>query len=125
MIPTRTSSTSTISTAANPFAALRSGELFTRLPLSDALYKDARLRHRTYHYKRKYFMVNVQEARTFTNYLFRVIIIRMTAVLETKIQEVREWLGPGALNFFGKPFAGKATQAERLAVHFGVRFICG
>lgn len=45
--------------------------------------------------------------------------------LESGIREVEEWLGPGTLNFFGKPFAGKDTQAEQLANRWGITVIGG
>ena len=34
---------------------------------------------------------------------------------EFKIQYIRGWLGTGAINFFGLPFAGKDTQCEKFA----------
>lgn len=35
-----------------------------------------------------------------------------------KTPEIKEWLGSGAINFFGLPFAGKDSQARRLAERF-------
>lgn len=32
-----------------------------------------------------------------------------------KIKKVKAWLGPGSINIFGAPFAGKDTQGHRLA----------
>lgn len=43
----------------------------------------------------------------------------------TTIQQVRAWLGTGALNIFGLPFAGKDTQGERLATALGAPFMGG
>lgn len=45
--------------------------------------------------------------------------------LETKLGEVREWLGTGTLNIFGKPFAGKDEQAKRLAPLLGAPILGG
>lgn len=49
----------------------------------------------------------------------------MSGSLSTKIHEIGEWLGPGALNFFGQPFAGKDTQAENLGVQLDVPVLGG
>lgn len=43
--------------------------------------------------------------------------------LDTKIQEIEEWLGPGAINFFGMPFANKDTQAEELSSRLSVEAV--
>ncbi len=37
---------------------------------------------------------------------------------ETKITQIKTWLGSGALNIFGLPFAGKDTHARELASIF-------
>ncbi len=42
---------------------------------------------------------------------------------ETKIQAIRRWLGTGSINIFGLIFAGKDTQAERLATLFNAPVI--
>jgi len=49
----------------------------------------------------------------------------MSLTLNAKIGEVGKWLGPGSLNFFGLPFAGKSTQVERLATNLGATIIDG
>lgn len=36
-----------------------------------------------------------------------------------KIHTIRAWLGTGSINIFGRPFAGKDTQARLLADQFG------
>jgi adenylate kinase len=51
-------------------------------------------------------------------------MVNMTS-LERKIGEIGEWLGTGTLNFFGRQFAGKDTQAARLGGFFGVDVIGG
>lgn len=38
---------------------------------------------------------------------------------ETRIGEIKEWLGPGSINIFGAPCAGKDTQGARLATSLG------
>lgn len=35
-----------------------------------------------------------------------------------KTPQIKEWLGAGSINFFGLPFAGKDSQANRLAERF-------
>ena len=35
--------------------------------------------------------------------------------MEEHVQTIREWLGSGSINLFGRPFCGKDTQGERLA----------
>lgn len=45
--------------------------------------------------------------------------------LELKFNEVSEWLGTGTLNFFGMPFAGKDTQAEKFAERLDVSILGG
>ncbi|HUD07359.1 MAG TPA: nucleoside monophosphate kinase [Candidatus Saccharimonadales bacterium] len=47
------------------------------------------------------------------------------ANLGRKVGEIGEWLGSGTLNFFGRQFAGKDLQAERLGIYFGVKKISG
>lgn len=36
-----------------------------------------------------------------------------------QIEVIRQWLGSGSINFFGLPFAGKDSQANRLQKRFG------
>lgn len=36
-----------------------------------------------------------------------------------QIEVIRRWLGSGSINFFGLPFAGKDSQANRLQKRFG------
>lgn len=38
--------------------------------------------------------------------------------MDIKLKQISEWLGNGSINIFGKPFAGKDTQAENLAELF-------
>jgi adenylate kinase len=45
--------------------------------------------------------------------------------MEEKIQKVKEWLGTGSINIFGRPFAGKDTQGEKLAEFFGGDLMAG
>jgi adenylate kinase len=45
--------------------------------------------------------------------------------MEEKIEEIKTWLGTGSLNIFGRPFAGKDTQGEKLAEYFGGELIAG
>ncbi len=42
-----------------------------------------------------------------------------------EIQKIREWLGSGAINVFGRPFSGKDTQAKKLSELFGASVIGG
>ncbi len=42
-----------------------------------------------------------------------------------KIDKISAWLGSGSINIFGLPFAGKDTQAKRLAQAFGAPLIGG
>ena len=44
---------------------------------------------------------------------------------DTKVGEVGEWLGTGSLNFFGRPFAGKDTQAENFSDQYNGHVIGG
>ncbi len=41
------------------------------------------------------------------------------------IDRVRAWLGPGAINIFGPPFAGKDTQGQRLAKALDAQLLGG
>jgi len=41
------------------------------------------------------------------------------------IDRVRAWLGTGAINIFGPPFAGKDTQGRRLAEALGAKLLGG
>ena len=38
---------------------------------------------------------------------------------DQKIERIKQWLGTGSINIFGRPFAGKDTQAERIAQLLG------
>lgn len=42
-----------------------------------------------------------------------------TSAIEHKIGEVKEWLGTGSINVFGRQFAGKDVQLNRLAKLLG------
>lgn len=42
-----------------------------------------------------------------------------------KVQIVKDWLGSGSINLFGRPFSGKDTQASRLAQILGAEIIGG
>jgi adenylate kinase len=39
--------------------------------------------------------------------------------MDEQIQTIKNWLGTGSINLFGRPFAGKDTQAKVLADLFG------
>jgi adenylate kinase len=43
----------------------------------------------------------------------------MAITQETRIGEIKEWLGDGSVNIFGLPFAGKDIQGDRLAAGLG------
>jgi adenylate kinase len=45
--------------------------------------------------------------------------------MEEKINTIKNWLGTGSINMFGRPFAGKDTQGEILAEYFGATLIAG
>lgn len=45
--------------------------------------------------------------------------------MEEKIQTIQNWLGTGSINIFGRPFAGKDTQGEKLAEYFGGELMAG
>ncbi len=45
--------------------------------------------------------------------------------IERRIDVIGEWLGTGTLNFFGRQFAGKDTQAGKLATRWGVHVLGG
>ena len=49
----------------------------------------------------------------------------MTSMDKSKIDSIKTWLGSGAINIFGTPFAGKDTQGKALAKLFGAEFISG
>lgn len=49
----------------------------------------------------------------------------MAKPLETIIYEVQEWLGTGSINFFGKPFAGKDSQAAIMGSKIGAPVLGG
>lgn len=40
-----------------------------------------------------------------------------------KIELIKKWLGSGTINIFGRPFAGKDFQGQRLAEFFGGKMI--
>ena len=42
---------------------------------------------------------------------------------DKKLDVIKDWLGAGSINIFGRPFAGKDTQGERLATIFNTRLI--
>lgn len=43
--------------------------------------------------------------------------------MEDKITLIREWLGAGSIDIFGKPLSGKDTVGQRLADELGARFL--
>ena len=43
--------------------------------------------------------------------------------MEDKINHIRNWLGTGAINIFGKAFSGKDTVGQRLAKLLGAEFL--
>lgn len=43
----------------------------------------------------------------------------MTTDLATKLSTIKSWLGTGSINIFGRQYAGKDTQCERLARDLG------
>lgn len=45
--------------------------------------------------------------------------------MDEKIQTIQKWLGTGSINIFGRPFAGKDTQGEKLAEYFGGELMAG
>ena len=52
------------------------------------------------------------------------------AILESmqeteKLNAIKKWLGAGSINIFGRPFAGKDTQGQRLATLLGGTLIGG
>lgn len=49
----------------------------------------------------------------------------MTRSLHPDVTAIRAWLGSGALNLFGSPFAGKDTQVARLARYLGAPTVGG
>lgn len=55
-------------------------------------------------------MVNLQER---CNYLYNTQM--EINGYETKITQIKEWLGTGSINIFGLPFAGKDTHCRELA----------
>ncbi len=44
---------------------------------------------------------------------------------QEKINLIKQWLGTGSINIFGRPFAGKDTQAKKLAEFFDGRLLGG
>ncbi len=49
----------------------------------------------------------------------------MKTPLETKIQQIQDWLESGSVNIFGLPFSGKDTHGQELARLFNAEFISG
>jgi adenylate kinase len=45
--------------------------------------------------------------------------------MDEKIQTIKTWLGTGSINIFGRPFAGKDTQGEKLSEYFGGELMAG
>jgi adenylate kinase len=45
--------------------------------------------------------------------------------MDKKVAKISSWLGSGSINIFGLPFAGKDTQAHRLADLLGASVIAG
>jgi len=43
----------------------------------------------------------------------------------TEQQHIADWLGSGSINIFGRPFAGKDSQGQRLAAIFGGNLLGG
>ncbi|HUC96725.1 MAG TPA: nucleoside monophosphate kinase [Candidatus Saccharimonadales bacterium] len=42
---------------------------------------------------------------------------------DEKLDVIKDWLGAGSINIFGRPFAGKDTQGERLATILNAQLI--
>ena len=49
----------------------------------------------------------------------------MKDLTTTDIEIITQWLGTGAINIFGLPFAGKDTHGHRLAELFGASIMGG
>lgn len=45
--------------------------------------------------------------------------------MASNVETIKQWLGAGSINLFGRPFAGKDTQGEKLADLFGAPLIGG
>jgi len=45
--------------------------------------------------------------------------------MQDKVAAIRDWLGSGSINIFGRPYAGKDTQGETLADLFGTELLGG
>lgn len=45
--------------------------------------------------------------------------------MNNQIQKISDWLGTGSINIFGRPFAGKDTQGDKLADVFGGVLVAG
>lgn len=45
--------------------------------------------------------------------------------INMEAEKLKEWLGNGSINIFGRPFAGKDTQGEKLAELFGGTLLGG
>ena len=64
-----------------------------------------------------------QEANITSIYLFRY---NYTMDLADKdINDLKNWLGTGSINIFGRPFSGKDTQGKKLAQLFDAPLIGG
>jgi adenylate kinase len=50
---------------------------------------------------------------------------RILLGMNEKIQTIKNWLGAGSINIFGRPFAGKDTQGELLAEYFDGELMAG
>ncbi len=55
------------------------------------------------------------------------LLIRYTKCIvnDRQTQIISAWLGTGSINIFGRPFAGKDTQAQKLAALFGATVLGG
>lgn len=45
--------------------------------------------------------------------------------MEEQIKQIKDWLGAGSINIFGRPFAGKDTQGEILCEMLDAKLIAG
>jgi adenylate kinase len=57
--------------------------------------------------------------------VYRLIERCYSLLMDKKIQTIQNWLGSGSINIFGRPFAGKDTQGEKLAEFFGGELMAG
>ena len=49
----------------------------------------------------------------------------MKTITDTDLEKIKQWLGTGAINIFGLPFAGKDTHGHQLAELFGASIMGG